>query len=161
MTTMSKAYGLPGIRIGWVAGPKRIIESVRAVREQITICNNVLGEAIAISVLEQRDAILKRVRQRVRHNFETLRQWMTHQDLLEWVEPEGGVVAFPRLKSGATTEELCRVLVTKHRTFTVPGYCFEMNRHLRIGFGGDADELNEGLKRLEHAMNECAPQPRA
>jgi aspartate/methionine/tyrosine aminotransferase len=158
MTTMSKAYGVPGIRIGWVAGPTQIVESVRAVREQITICNNMLGEAIASSVLKEKDAILKNVRLRVRRNFEVLKQWMVKQELLEWVEPEGGVVAFPRLRNGANTEELCRLLVTKYRTFTIPGYCFEMERHLRIGFGGDAEELSEGLGRLGLTMDECAPQ---
>lgn len=157
MTTMSKAYGIPGIRIGWIAGPKHIVESVRAVREQLTICNNVLGEAIAMSVLNKRETILKGVRQRVQRNFETLKRWMAHQDVLEWVEPSGGVVCFPRLKNGSSTEELCRTLATKYRTFTVPGYGFEMNRHLRIGFGGDAEELDEGLKRLTQAIKEYAP----
>jgi aspartate/methionine/tyrosine aminotransferase len=157
MTTMSKAYGVPGIRIGWIAGPENIIESVRAVREQLTICNNVLGEAIAMSVLKKRDTVLNGVRQRVQTNFETLKHWMAHQDVLEWVEPSGGVVAFPRLRHGSTTRELCRTLATEYRTFTVPGYGFEMDRHLRIGFGGDAQELNEGLKRLTQAINEYAP----
>lgn len=157
MTTMSKAYGLPGTRIGWVAGPRRVIESVLAVREQLTICNNALGEAIAMSVLRRKDTFLEGVRQRVRKNFETLKHWMAHQDTLEWVEPAGGVVAFPRLKNGSTTEPLCRTLATKYRTFTIPGYGFEMNRHLRIGFGGDAEELSEGLKRLTQAIEECAP----
>jgi aspartate/methionine/tyrosine aminotransferase len=154
MTTLSKAYGLPGIRIGWIAGPKHIVESVRAVREQITICNNVLGEAIAAPVLMQRERILNEVRSRVKQNFETLRRWMAEQDLLEWIEPRGGVVAFPRLKRGTATD-MCRLLVSKYRTFTIPGYCFEMPQHLRIGFGGEANELAEGLKRLKLAMDEC------
>lgn len=161
MTTMSKTYGIPGIRIGWVAGPKHIIDSVRAVREQLTICNNVLGEAIAMSVLKKRDAVLKGVRQRVQTNFGMLKHWMAHQDALEWVEPKGGVVCFPRLKNGATTDELCRTMATKYRTFTVPGYGFGMNRHLRIGFGGDAEELSEGLKRLTQALKEYTPLLRA
>jgi aspartate/methionine/tyrosine aminotransferase len=153
MTTLSKSYGLPGIRIGWIAGPKRIIESVRAVREQITICNSALGEAIAVHVLMQREKILSDVRSRVKRNFETLRGWMANQDLLDWVEPSGGVVAFPRLKRGVTTD-ICRLLVSKYRTFTIPGYGFEMPEHLRIGFGGEANELIEGLKRLKLAMEE-------
>ena len=158
MTTMSKAYGLPGIRVGWVAGPKHIIESVRAVREQITICNSTLSEAIASYALNQKELILKNARERVRQNFETLKNWMAHQDLLEWVEPEGGVVAFPRLKKEMSTEELCRLLVTKYRTFSIPGYTFGMDRHLRIGFGGDANELKEGLAKLGQAMDEYAPR---
>lgn len=86
---------------------------------------------------------------------------MARQDLLEWVEPKGGVVAFPRLKDAMSTEELCRLLVTKYRTFSIPGYTFGMDKHLRIGFGGDTDELNEGLARLKQAMEECEPSLRA
>lgn len=154
MTTMSKAYGLPGIRIGWVAGSKSIVESVRAIREQITICNSALGEAVAQRVLEQKDRILGNVRLTVKRNFETLKHWMSRQNLLEWVEPEGGVVAFPRLKTDTNTLELCRLLVEKYRTFTIPGYCFEMDRHLRIGFGGSEQELRDGLERLKQSMDE-------
>jgi aspartate/methionine/tyrosine aminotransferase len=154
MTTLSKAYGLPGIRIGWIAGPRKIIESVRAVREQVTICNSVLGEAIACSALKQKDSILKNASERMRMNFEVLKRWMIHQGSLEWVEPKGGVVAFPRLKANASTEKLCSLLVTKYRTFTIPGYTFGMDRHLRIGFGGNADELNEGLAKLKQATEE-------
>jgi aspartate/methionine/tyrosine aminotransferase len=155
MTTVSKAYGLPGIRIGWVAGPRKIIESVRAVREQVTICNSTLSEAIALSALRQKDSILKNAKERVQRNFEVLKRWMNHQDSLEWVEPRGGVVAFPRLKTNASTESLCRLLVTKYRTFSIPGYTFGMDRHLRLGFGGTTDELDKGLARLSQALEEC------
>jgi aspartate/methionine/tyrosine aminotransferase len=154
ITTMSKAYGLPGIRIGWVAGPKHVVESVRAVREQVTICNNALGEAIAFSVLERGETFLENIRNQVRRNFEALKQWMNRQEHLEWIEPRGGVVAFPRLRNGASTEELCRILVTKYRTFTIPGYCFDMNQHMRLGFGGSPQELDEGLTKLKQAMDE-------
>lgn len=154
MTTMSKTYGVPGIRVGWVAGSERIIEAVRAVREQITICNNVLGEAIAFSILKRKDSMIDGIRKRVRGNFDVLRQWMADQNVLEWVEPKGGVVAFPRLKNGSSTEELCNLLVTKYRTFTIPGYTFDMPRNMRLGYGGDATELMEGLERLKQAMME-------
>jgi aspartate/methionine/tyrosine aminotransferase len=154
MTTMSKAYGLPGIRIGWIAGPKQVIEEVRKVREQITICNSALGEAIATYVLRQRSSRLEEVRKTVWSNFEILRAWMHAQNTLEWVAPKGGVVAFPRMKIDRSTEELCQLLVTNYRTFTIPGYCFEMKRHMRLGFGCGAPELKAGLERVEKAMNE-------
>ena len=156
MTTMSKAYGLPGIRIGWVAGPRHIVEAVRKVREQITICNNSVGEAIACAALRKRDVVLRRARESVKRNFQTLKAWMNAQKTLEWIEPRGGVVAFPRLKSGQDTEELCRLLVRKYRTFTIPGYCFEMKRHMRVGFGGRAGELKAGLERLGKAAQDLA-----
>jgi aspartate/methionine/tyrosine aminotransferase len=153
ISTMSKAYGLPGIRIGWVAGPRDVIESVRAAREQLTICNNAIGEAIAISVLERKAKFLREIRSDILRNFETLKHWMNKQEYLEWVEPRGGVVAFPRLRSGTSVTELCEILVTRYRTFAIPGYCFDMDRHLRIGFGGSAHELAEGLNRLKQALD--------
>jgi aspartate/methionine/tyrosine aminotransferase len=159
MTTMSKGYGLPGIRVGWVAGPAEVIEKVTAVREQITICNNSLGEVIATSALKQKDRILKNVREHLHRNFELIKRWMANQNQLEWIEPKGGAVAFPRLKAESSTEALCRLLVTKYRTFTIPGYTFGMDRHLRIGFGGEAEELTEGLTRLGHALKEVLVEP--
>ena len=159
IATMSKTYGLPGIRIGWIAGPRSIIDSARAIREQITICNNALGEKIAQSVIEQKDTFLREIREGLRKNFEALKHWMSRQNAMEWFEPEGGVVAFPRLKSRASTEQLCRLLVSKYRTFTIPGYCFDMPQHLRIGFGGYAEELRSGLEKLELALNEYAIMP--
>lgn len=157
-TTLSKAYGLPGIRIGWVAGPKHVIESVRAVREQLTICNSALGENIALSVLQNKETFLDYIRKHVRRNFDIMKQWMSTQDHLEWVDPKGGAVAFPRLKSGTSTAQLCRILVTKYRTFTIPGYCFNMDQHLRIGFGGSAHELRQGLIKLKQALDEQPAQ---
>jgi aspartate/methionine/tyrosine aminotransferase len=154
MTTLSKAYGLPGIRIRWIAGTENVIKAVRAVREQITICNNMLGESIAQFALERKDEMLKTIREQVIRNFEMVKQWMNRQSVLEWVKPKGGVVAFPRLRNGTTTEELCRLLVTKYRTFTIPAFCFGMDRYLRIGFGGESEELREGLKRVTAATNE-------
>lgn len=154
MTTMSKSFGLPGVRIGWVVGPKHIVEGVRKVREQITICNNSIGEAIAYQVFKKKDSILSKVRQTVKQNLDILREWMTRQQSLEWVEPKGGVVAFPRLKNANDTEELCRLLVKRYRTFTIPGYCFEMNQHVRIGFGGEELELRAGLERVGKAIHD-------
>ena len=154
MTTMSKAYGLPGIRIGWIAGPKRIIDSIRAVREQVTICNNALGETVALYALKEKDKLIKSVKLRVQRNFDVLRRWMAKQNALEWVAPKGGVVAFPRLRNDTSTEQICRNLVTKYRTFTIPGYTFEMKRHMRIGFGGEAEEMEQGLIRLERAFED-------
>jgi aspartate/methionine/tyrosine aminotransferase len=70
------------------------------------------------------------------------------------IPPKGGVVFFPRLKSGQSSELLCKILVEKYRTFTVPGSVFMMDPYLRIGFGGDDQELTLGLVQLEKAIND-------
>ena len=152
ITSMSKVYGLPGIRIGWVAADKHVIESVRAVREQLTICNSVIGEEIAMNVLRRKQDLSKNIKKRVASNFKVVERWMKRQEDLEWVRPEGGVVGFPRFKMDMSTDELCLLLVKKYKTFVVPGYCFEMNRHFRLGFGGEAEELKAGLNCADKVL---------
>lgn len=154
LTSMSKTWGVPGIRIGWAVGDESIIEAIRATREQITICNSSLGEAIARDILIKKDKILSILRKSMISNFKILEEWMNSQNWLEWIEPKSGVVCAPRLKRGGSTDELCKLLVTKYKTFTVPGSAMELDGHFRIGFGGEQDELVEGLERLGKALKE-------
>ncbi len=154
LTSMSKTWGVPGIRIGWAVADESIIEAIRAIREQITICNSSLGEAIAKEILMKKDKILSMLRKSMFSNYKILKDWMDSQDWLEWVEPKSGVVCAPRLKRGGSTDELCKLLVTKYRTFTVPGSAMELDGHFRLGFGGEQEELVKGLEQLGHALKE-------
>jgi aspartate/methionine/tyrosine aminotransferase len=160
IASMSKVYGLPGIRIGWIATRDReLLEALVAAREQMSICNSAIGEAIAAEVLDRRDEIVEETRRRIRDNREVVARWMALQDQLEWVEPEAGVVCFPRLRPGAVRdpESLYRDLVERWKVFVVPGRCFEQdNSFFRIGFGGDREELEAGLARLGEALREHA-----
>lgn len=160
ITSMSKCYGLPGIRTGWMASRNRSwIDHCVAVREQVSISNNALSEVITARVLEDKEFYLARARQRIQTNLAVLKEWMERQSALEWIPPEAGVVCFPRFKQeiDIDPEEFFRMAAEKYRTFIVPGRCFEMNpRHFRIGFGADADELGEGLKRLEKALSDLS-----
>ncbi|MFX0085446.1 MAG: aminotransferase class I/II-fold pyridoxal phosphate-dependent enzyme [Candidatus Hodarchaeota archaeon] len=153
VSTMSKAFGVPGIRTGWVASQDdSVICGVLKVREQTTICNSAINEIIALNILKKKSEYLTKIMKRVKTNFNLLEEWMARQDELEWITPKGGVTCFPRF--GTSSENLCRLLVNKYRTFTVPGYCFNMDYHFRIGFGGDTYELAKGLENLEIAMGE-------
>jgi aspartate/methionine/tyrosine aminotransferase len=154
LTSMSKTWGLPGIRIGWVVADTSIVEAIRAVREQVTICNSSVGESIALAVLKKKDKILAVRRKSMFANFKILKEWMDNQGWLEWIEPESGVVGAPRLTRGGSTDKLCKLLVTKYRTFTVPGSSMELDGHLRIGFGGEHEELVKGLEQLHLALKE-------
>ena len=154
LSSMSKVWGVPGIRIGWVVADTPIIEAVRAVREQITICNSSLGEAIAIEILKRKDELLKRMRKQQLANYKIVKDWMDNQDWLEWREPEGGITGAPRFKKGGPTREFCELLVKKYKTFVVPGYGLEMDDYFRLGYGGDQEELIEGLEMLKRALKE-------
>ena len=154
LTSMSKIWGLPGIRIGWAVADNQIVEAIRAVREQVTICNSSIGEAIALEVLHKKDEVLSIIRKAVISNFKIVKDWMDSQEWLEWIEPRSGVVGAPRLKRGGSTDELCELLVTKYKTFTVPGSRLELDGYFRLGFGGEQEELVEGLEQLGKALKE-------
>ena len=160
IASMSKCYGLPGIRTGWLATKSRfILDSAVAIREQLSISNNSLSEEIALSVLRRKDKFLADARNCIEPNRELVADWMSKQADFEWVSPEVGVVCFPRIKKDVNVnpEELYRLLAEKYRTFVVPGRCFEMDeRHFRIGFGADIEEIEIGLSNLNNALNELS-----
>ncbi|MFX0121920.1 MAG: aminotransferase class I/II-fold pyridoxal phosphate-dependent enzyme [Candidatus Hodarchaeota archaeon] len=153
VSTMSKVYGVPGIRIGWSAAcEKEIIKGILKVREQTTICNSAINESIALQLLRRKEDYLPGILQRVNINRKLVLDWVKNNDYLNVIPPEGSVTCFPRFYE--SSRELCRLLVEKYRTFTVPGYCFKMDSFFRIGFGGETIELKKGLERLELAIDE-------
>ncbi len=160
IASMSKCYGLPGIRTGWLATQNPfVLESAVAIREQLSISNNTLSEEIALSVLRRKEKFLTDARGRIESNRRLVADWMSEQSDFEWVPPEVGVVCFPRLKKDVAVdpESLFRVLAEKYRTFVVPGRCFEMDeRHFRIGYGAEPGEIEKGLSYLNKALSELS-----
>lgn len=153
VSSMSKAFGVPGIRMGWVAAQEEIIDSVRAVREQITICNSSISERIALAILSKKEEMKNKIKLRINNNLLIMDAWIKARNDLEWIYPSGGVVGFPRLIEDVDSEDLCRLLMEKYRTFVVPGFCFKMPRHIRLGFGGEEEEVRIGLDRLGMALD--------
>ena len=160
IASMSKCYGLPGIRTGWLATKNPfILDSAVAIREQLSISNNSISEEIALSVLRRKDKFLTDARSRIESNRELVADWMSQQSDVEYIPPEVGVVCFPRIKKHihVNPEEVYRHLAEKYRTFVVPGRCFEMDeRHFRIGFGADPGEIEKGLANLNQTLNELS-----
>ena len=160
ISSMSKCYGLPGIRTGWLATRNQeILDRVLAIREQVSIANNALSEKIAHEVLQRSEPFLAGARGRIAENLGVVAGWMADQADFEWVRPEAGVVCLPRLRpeKQVDPEALYRRLAEEYRTFLVPGRCFEMDeRFFRIGFGADADEIGRGLANFSRALVDLA-----
>jgi aspartate/methionine/tyrosine aminotransferase len=158
ISSMSKSYGLPGIRTGWLAcQSKQITDTVLAVREQLTITNGAISEEIAFWVLQEKKSYLKKAIDHVQQNFRIVKDWMAGQNDLEWIPPEAGVVALPRIRNASISdpEKLYRTLAEKHKTFVIPGRCFELdNQYFRLGYGGTTDELKIGLKHIMNTIRE-------
>lgn len=156
VSSVSKAYGLPGIRIGWlICRDEALMERLLAAKEQIFICNSVVDETIALQFLERRDGFLGRIRAHTQRNFEILDAWMARQSFLEWVRPDSACVCFPRFKPQlkVDTALFYRLLLEEHRTFVGPGHWFEMpDTFMRIGYGWPSEQaMRRGLAAIEAA----------
>ncbi len=161
VSSMSKSYGLPGIRMGWmITRDERLLETLLAAKEQIFICNSVLDETIAARVLAEREQHLQRWHAHLHEAVSILDDWMLGQSMVEWVRPAGGVVCCPRIQEDAPVniDRFYQVLNETHGTFVGPGHWFEMDRrYMRIGYGWPTlDELRGGLAAVSEAAAEAA-----
>ncbi len=157
VASMSKGYGLPGIRIGWLlTQDHQLLEKFFAAKEQIIICNSIVDEEIGYHFYKNKKEYLQTINLTTAENFSLVKTWMENQDYLEWIEPQGGVVCFPRIKPRLKIDykKFYSDLNSKFGTFVGPGHWFEMpENYMRIGFGYPLnDELIGGLKNISQAI---------
>ena len=153
VSSMSKTYGLPGLRMGWVAcRGKALSETLLAAKEQILICGSAIDEEMAARVLEARPRILPAIRELTARHLGVVRDWMAGQDVFEWVEPGAGVVCMPRFRAEVEVdvERFYDSLLSEHGTYVGPGHWFDQDRRsFRLGFAWpEPDELERGLAGL-------------
>jgi aspartate/methionine/tyrosine aminotransferase len=149
---LSKAFGLPGLRIGWVIGPPKVVEKIWSYRDYTTIAIGMVSDLLARIAMEpaRRDAILERTRGILRRNLPLLEGWIhAHDDLFTYTPPEAGAIAFLRYDLPIASIPLCDRLRLERSVLIVPGDQFGLARHLRIGYGSDADYLMRGLARID------------
>ncbi|HEY2359429.1 MAG TPA: aminotransferase class I/II-fold pyridoxal phosphate-dependent enzyme [Phenylobacterium sp.] len=157
VSSLSKAYGVPGIRIGWLITRDPALQEVfLAASEQISICGSVMDEWVAEQVMENRAAILEGRLVEMRRRLALVADWMAGEDRLEWVRPSGGVVCFPRMRGQPRggTEAFYRRLLEEHGAYVGPGHWFEMpDTCFRVGYGWPTSEdLEAGLAAISAAL---------
>ena len=153
VSSLSKTYGLPGIRTGWLACHDRdLVERLLAAKEQVSITGSVVDETIALRARRMRDAWLPGIMAGIAEGLAITRDWVAADDLVEWVEPDGGVVCFPRIRPDADVDLglFHRVLMDEYATVVGPGHWFERpDSYMRIGYGWPTrDRLVEGLTNV-------------
>ncbi|MVM38403.1 aminotransferase class I/II-fold pyridoxal phosphate-dependent enzyme [Spirosoma sp. HMF3257] len=159
VSSLSKAFGVPGIRIGWIiCRDTELMREFLAAKEQIMITNSVVDEQIALHILQQQQRRLQEAHQHIRTNFAIIKSFFAQTPYLDWVEPTAGVVCFPRLKAGFSinTTTFYESLYSTYQTLVGPGHWFEQDKtYMRIGFGyPTAGELTVGLQNLERCLGE-------
>ncbi|HPU38256.1 MAG TPA: pyridoxal phosphate-dependent aminotransferase [Microthrixaceae bacterium] len=152
VSSMSKSYGLPGLRLGWaVTQHPEMQQRLLAAKEQVVICGSALDEDAACQVLRRRNEHLQRIMGIIAERKAVLHDWLGEQDWLDVVEPSAGVVCFPRLREGTVDDvDGWYRAINDDGTFVGEGHWFDTDRrHFRLGFGWPTtDELRAGLASL-------------
>jgi aspartate/methionine/tyrosine aminotransferase len=154
---LSKAYGLPGLRIGWVVGPPDFIAKLWSYHDYTTIGPAMMSDSLAQIALnpEIRERILLRTKRILQNNYPIVADWIrSHGDALSIVEPQAGAIAYFRYKYPVNSTQLVERLRKEKSVLIVPGDHFGMDKYLRIGYGSPAEYLNAGLARIDELISE-------
>jgi hypothetical protein len=154
---LSKAYGIPGVRIGWIAGPKPMIADCWAQHDYITICPNKISDRIARTAVTpaNREKCYARTHVLLKNNLAIAREWIAgFGGFLEWREPEAGAIALVKYNAAIGSVAVAERMRTRQNTLVVPGAYLGLEGYLRIWLGGREDYLREGLRRIGVELRE-------
>ena len=150
--SMSKAFSLAGLRLGWIVGPKDLIHAVSIHRDYNTISVGMLDDHFASIALEHRDAILTRNRAIVRENLAILDRWVAEEPAISYVKPKGGTVALLKYDVDMPSRDFCVRLLEAEGVMFTPGSALDMEGYVRIGYANNRAVLEEGLPRVSRFL---------
>jgi len=146
--SMSKAFSLAGLRLGWVAGPEDVIEAVSVHRDYDTISVGKIDDHFAAMALEHRDRVLERSRAITRGNLALVEVWVEAEPKLTWVKPKSGTTTLVKFDLPMTSRDLCVGLLKDTGVMFTPGEAFGMEGYFRIGFANKPADIKDGLARV-------------
>ena len=156
---MSKAYGLPGLRIGWIACRDRdVLQRLERYKHYLSICNSAPSERLAVMALGVREQLQKRIHDLMHKNLALLDAFFARHDaLFHWYHPDGGCIAYPRYLGSDGVESFCKALVEQTGVLLLPGSIYRSellptpDNRFRIGFG--RANMAEGLAAFESYLS--------
>ena len=154
--SLTKAYGLDGLRAGWLLGPPALVRRARKIHDYLGVNGVATADRMALAALRHLPAIRARAQRRLAANRASLVRFLSRERRLACLAPPGGTVAFPRLPRGLDGERFAELLLRRHSTRVVPGAFFEAPRHVRIGFPAPQRAFRLGLERITRALDELA-----
>jgi aspartate/methionine/tyrosine aminotransferase len=156
-SSLTKSYGLAGLRCGWVLSSPAIAERIRRARDVIDGSGSIVAERLSVLAFAQLDRLLSRARALLTANHALLLDFLQSRPELEWIEPGGGTVVFPRVRGMDDTRAFAERLLRDRHTAIVPGCFFGAPAHFRIGFNIEADRLAGGLEALGAELDTVRP----
>jgi len=153
-SSTTKVYGLGGLHTGWIVAPADIAAECQRRKSHTTGASSFVSEVMTAHALEAaREQLMVRFRNRAEKNVGILRKWMQeHQDLLRWVEPDGGIVCFPKYRLDIPSVPLCKRLLEETGVLVNPGAFFHEDGHFRLSYGLESEALEQALGRLGDAL---------
>jgi aspartate/methionine/tyrosine aminotransferase len=150
--SMSKAFSMAGLRLGWIAAPDEVLRRVSVHRDYSTISVSMVDDLLASIALEHRDVILDRNRALVRANLATLDAWVAGEPSITYVRPAGGTTALLRYAAPLASEDLCVRLLEAEGVMYTPGSALGVEGTIRIGYANDPAVLAAGLDRTSAVL---------
>jgi aspartate/methionine/tyrosine aminotransferase len=148
---LSKAYGIPGVRIGWIAAPKDVVADCWSQHDYITIGPNKISDAVARVAVkpENREKLYARTRGILQQNLPLMKQWVESLgDFLTFREPRAGALCLIQYASSTPSFELCERVRVQQSVLIVPGSHLGLEGYIRVWLGGKPEFLSEGLRRI-------------
>lgn len=155
---LSKAFALPGLRVGWLVAPARLIQEIWKRHDYTTLTPGMLSDRLAARVLEPavRERLLRRTRDIIHHNLPSLEQWLArHEEIFDYVPPRAGAIAFVRYRLRIGSQSLIDRIRQRQSVLLVPGDQFRGGRGIRFGFGYDIARTLEGLARVGRELRKA------
>ena len=151
--SMSKSYGLPGLRLGWLASRNpSLLEKCLHFKYYTTICSSAPSEFLTALALRHRNVLVNRNLEIVRHNLPILEAFLgRHSDLFSWVKPNASPIGFPRVTIAGDVMDFCEQIVRETGVLLLPGGVYDQPQHVRIGYG--RSNMPEALGKLEAYLN--------
>ena len=152
---LSKAFGLPGLRIGWVVAPPELIKELWIRHDYLTLTPSLLSDRLGAIAMEpqRRESLLARTRNIIRENLPPLEEWfLKHDDIFTYARPQAGAITYCEYKVPIESTELINRLRIEQSVLLTPGDQHGLNKGFRIGFGYDLEKTLTGLNRAEALM---------
>ena len=153
-SSLTKVYGLSGLRCGWIVAPAPLARTLRRVVDHLSVLHVFIAEQIAARLFPHLEAIKETNRALHESNRKMVAEFIAAEPRLSWIEPPAGILGFPRVEGPAGGDALAEILKTRYGTSVVPGGFFEDPRHFRIGWGVAADVLAKGLENIRSALRD-------
>ena len=159
LNAMSKGYGMPGLRIGWIASKNEdLLKKMERIKHYLSICNSAPSEILALIALHQKEEILSRNRSILEKNLKLLNVFFAkYKETFEWNEPDGGCIGYPKYLGKDGIGNFCKKLIKEEGVLLLPSSVYKTdfgastNNHFRIGYG--RANMPKALGRVENFLN--------